>query len=124
MTPEAEPLLRAENLRVEFRRRGGGDEPLVAVDDVTFDIRRGEILCLVGESGSGKTTTARAVGRLAALSSGRITFDGEDVTRASRSGLRAFRRRVQFIFQDPYESLNPRQDTWRIVSEPLSGPRP
>lgn len=89
----------------------------VAVDDVSLSIKRGETVGLVGESGSGKSTLARLILRLLPASSGTVRFDELDVTRASATELRRFRRRAQIVFQDPYGSLNPRFKVDEIVSE-------
>ncbi|MBI1277157.1 MAG: ATP-binding cassette domain-containing protein [Anaerolineaceae bacterium] len=91
-----------------------------ALDGVSFSIKNGEILGLVGESGSGKSTTALSVLGLTTPTKGTITFDGENVIEALKGSKRlAFRRKMQMIFQDPYEALNPRQTIYQIVSEPL-----
>jgi ABC-type oligopeptide transport system ATPase subunit len=90
-----------------------------AVDDVSFSIARGEIFSLVGESGSGKTTTGRCILRLVEPSGGTIFFDGVNMASLGAGTLRALRRRMQMIFQDPYGSLNPRMRAGRIVEEPL-----
>ncbi len=118
------PLLEVDDLKVHFAIRSGVvlDRTvghIQAVDGVSFTIQRGETFGLVGESGSGKSTVARAVLRLLKPTSGRVIFDGEDITRASDSHLRPLRRRMQMIFQDPYASLNPRHSVGRIVAEPL-----
>ncbi len=118
------PLLEVDNLKVHFPIRSGVvlDRTvghIQAVEGVSFSIQRGETFGLVGESGSGKSTVARAVLRLLKPTSGRVIFDGEDITRASDSHLRPLRRRMQMIFQDPYASLNPRHSVGRIVAEPL-----
>jgi len=90
-----------------------------AVDGISFDIRRGEIFGLAGESGSGKTTTGRAVIRLIEPTSGKIYFEGMDITQLSDRELKPLRRKMQIIFQDPYESINPRMTVFDVVSEPL-----
>ena len=117
-------LVEVENLKVWFPIKSGivldrhvGD--IRAVDDVSLSIRRGETFGLVGESGCGKSTLGRAILRLYEPTSGRITFDGRDVTHLSERELRPLRRRMQMIFQDPFASLNPRHSVGRIVGEPL-----
>jgi oligopeptide/dipeptide ABC transporter ATP-binding protein len=90
-----------------------------AVDDVSFDIDRREIFALVGESGCGKTTTGRSLLRLIEPTAGEVVFDGRRVLELSRGELRALRRRMQIIFQDPYGSLNPRMTVGGIIGEPL-----
>jgi oligopeptide/dipeptide ABC transporter ATP-binding protein len=99
-----------------FRRRG---EAVHAVRDVSFALRRGETLALVGESGCGKSTTARIVLGLERPDAGVVRFDGADVHALSGSGLRAFRRRAQIVFQDPVGSLNPRIRVGEALAEPL-----
>jgi oligopeptide/dipeptide ABC transporter ATP-binding protein len=119
-----EPLVRVENLTVNFPigRSGfwGGQEKIVhAVEDVSFEIKRGETLGLVGESGSGKSTTGRAILLKVKPTAGRIFFKGQDVTPVAGEDLRRLRRNMQLVFQDPYASLNPRMKVIQIVAEPL-----
>jgi oligopeptide/dipeptide ABC transporter ATP-binding protein len=90
-----------------------------AVDGVSFTVARGETLCLVGESGCGKSTVGKLLLRLIEPTTGTIRLDGVDVTHASGTALRAFRKRVQIIFQDPFASLNPRLRAGTIIAEPL-----
>ncbi len=116
-------LLNVENLTVRFAvKRGGGwgrKSYLYAVDDVSFEIKRGETLAIVGESGSGKSTTALAVARLVPTHSGKVELDDEDFLSLEDEALRQARAKIQFIFQDPYSSLNPRLRAEAIVREPL-----
>jgi oligopeptide/dipeptide ABC transporter ATP-binding protein len=115
----AAPILEVDDLHVDYAgRRGRG--AVHAVDGVSFDVRPGEVLALVGESGCGKTSTARAVMRLLKPSSGTVTFGGRDITTLSGRALRPIRAEMQMIFQDPYESLDPRQTVFDLVAEPLS----
>lgn len=98
---------------------GDGSEGPLVVEDVSFEIQRGETLGLVGESGSGKSTVARMVLGLIPPSSGEVRFDGQSVTYASGSALRKLRRRFQPVFQDPYAALNPRMTVAAILAEPF-----
>jgi oligopeptide/dipeptide ABC transporter ATP-binding protein len=116
-------LLEVRDLK-KFFPVGGGflsrSKGLVrAVDGVSFDVKRGEVLSVVGESGSGKTTVGRSVLRLMAVTSGTIRFDGQDITRLSRREMRPLRRRMQLVFQDPYASLNPKMTVEDIVGAAL-----
>lgn len=124
MTPS---LLTVENLVKHFPVRKGVFARTVgqvrAVDGVSFDIARGQTLGLVGESGSGKTTTGRAILRLIEPTSGMMRFDGVEVTGLDKRALRALRRRMQIIFQDPYGSLNPRMTVYSVLAEALSAHR-
>jgi peptide/nickel transport system ATP-binding protein len=124
VTGAPDALVRVEDLKVHFPIRTGfiierhvGD--IKAVDGVSFEIRRGETLGLVGESGCGKTTVGRTILRLYEPTAGRILFEDRDIGALSGSELRALRRRMQMVFQDPYSSLNPRQNVGNIVAEPM-----
>jgi len=117
-------LLRVENLvkyfpisqRAFFRRHASA---VHAVDDVSFNLKRGETLGLVGESGCGKSTTGRTILQLYRPTSGAVFFDGVDLVKLKGQDLRKMRRRMQIIFQDPYASLNPRMTVGEIISDPL-----
>jgi len=91
-----------------------------AVDDVSFEVKRGETLGIVGETGCGKSTTARLLVRLLEPTSGQIVFDGEDVSTRKGDSLKALHREVQMVFQDPYSSLNPRKTVGSIISDPFA----
>jgi len=116
-------LLTVEGLRTHFPvgRGWGGPRAVVrAVDGVSFTVPRRRIVGLVGESGSGKTTVGRSILRLVEPTGGRVVFDGTDVTALAPGPLRALRRRMQIIFQDPFSSLNPRLRVEDIVGEALT----
>src|SRR5438094_5303807 len=123
-TSGAANLVELKNLRVWFPIKSGlvldrhvGD--IRAVDDVSLQIKRGETVGLVGESGCGKSTVGRAIVRLYKPTSGRILFEGRDISQLGEGALRPLRRRMQMVFQDPFASLNPRHSVGRIVGEPL-----
>ncbi len=121
------PLLEVEDLVVRYGVPRGLSGVLLrrphryvhAVSGVSLSVRRGEMVALVGESGCGKTTTAQAILRLVPTDSGRVRFDGIDVTALGQNDLRKLRRRMQIIYQDPYESLDPRFRVSTTVEEPL-----
>jgi oligopeptide transport system ATP-binding protein len=118
-----QPLLEVHDLVMHFPVGGGMfSKPagvVRAVDGVSFNVRKGETLGLVGESGCGKTTTGRCILQLERPTGGRIVFEGIDMVTLDAAELRAVRRRVQVIFQDPYSSLNPRMTVGQILAEPL-----
>ena len=115
---DADILLRAENLVVEFPLGGTGLK-VNAVSDVSLDVARGETLGLVGESGCGKSTTGRALIQMPAPTSGQVRYDGKVLTDMSAGEVRQVRPEMQMIFQDPISSLNPRRKVGDIVAEPL-----
>jgi peptide/nickel transport system ATP-binding protein len=120
-----EPLMEVRGLEKHFpltrgivlARRAGA---VKAVDGVSFDVMRGETLGIVGETGCGKSTTARLMMRLLEPTGGTVRFEGEDITALKGRRLKAVRRELQMIFQDPYSSLNPRKTVGSIVAEPLA----
>lgn len=117
----SEEMIRVEHLTKEFHIRGAKGEAskLLAVDDVSFTLRRGKTLAVVGESGSGKSTAANMILHLLEPTSGKIFFDGEDTSEYSEAQLFALRRRLQAVFQNPYGSLDPMYSIFRIIEEPL-----
>ncbi|HYH30153.1 MAG TPA: ATP-binding cassette domain-containing protein [Pseudonocardia sp.] len=120
---DREVVLRVDGLVKEFAPGGGLARRTAprtrAVDDVSFELRRGETLGLVGESGCGKTTTARCVVRLLRPTAGRVDFRGNDLATMGRRRLRGVRQEIQMVFQDPYASLDPRLTVHEIIAEPL-----
>jgi oligopeptide transport system ATP-binding protein len=123
-TAGSEPLLVVEGLTKRFPVRKGvvferASEEFVAVDNVSFQINRGETLGLVGESGSGKSTTGFCVLQLLRASAGSIRFLDQEITQLKGEALRRMRREMQIVFQDPYSSLDPRMTVAEIVAEPL-----
>ncbi len=116
------PLVEVKNLVKHFERGGGwfrAKTVVKAVDDVSFVVNEGETFALVGESGSGKSTTGRCMLRLVEPTSGEVLFRGQNVLGYSNAQMRAARRDMQMVFQDPYSSLNPRMRAFTIVEEPL-----
>ena len=125
MADQRTPLLSVQHLCKEFPVESGvfgkrfSKKSVHAVNDVSFDIYEGETFGLVGESGCGKSTTGRCIMQLTRPTSGTVLFEGKDVSKMSKKELKEMRRHMQFIFQDPYASLNPRMTIGEIVSEPL-----
>ena len=119
------PLLKVEHLHKEFPTGSGfmggkfSKKVVSAVNDLSFEIRAGETFGLVGESGCGKSTTGRAIMHLDPPTSGKVYFEGRDISKMNKKELKAMRREMQFIFQDPYASLNPRMTIGEIISEPM-----
>ena len=122
-TQKAE-LLQVRGLRKYFPIRGGVFSRVVAnvkaVEDVSFDVKKGEVVGLVGESGSGKTTAGRAILRLIEPTAGEVLFEGVDVAKLPKARMREYRKEMQIIFQDPFASLNPRMSVGDIIGEALT----
>jgi oligopeptide transport system ATP-binding protein len=121
MSGFTEPLVSIRNVSVDFPVRGavGAKKKLHAVSNVSLEIQQGETFGLVGESGCGKSTLANAVLGMVPINSGSIVFQGQDINGIPKNDFYALRRSMQMIFQDPFSSLNPRFDVYRIISEPL-----
>src|SRR5215472_10875160 len=121
--PVTEPLLRVTDLVKHYSTKGGflrsGSQTVRAVDHISFEVAPGETLGVVGESGCGKSTTGRCLLRLVEPTSGKIWFEGKDVTALDHQALRSLRRDMQIIFQDPYASLDPRMTVGAIIGEAL-----
>lgn len=124
MRQPVEPLIRMDRITKTYQPKRSlfstaDTHKVVALNDVSFDIHRGEIFGLVGESGSGKTTAGRLMVKLETPTSGRVFLDGKDMTHIRKKMVKAFRARVQMIFQDPYQSLNPQLSIYDTIAEPL-----
>ena len=121
--PSGDPIMEVRDLVKHFPIRAGFLQRQVgaaqAVDGISFDVMRGETLGLVGESGCGKSTTARLLLRLMVPTAGSIKFDGREIAHIKGSELKALRRDMQMIFQDPYSSLNPRKTVGSIIADPF-----
>ena len=124
MATAEDVLLQVNNLKMYFPVSSRGIIPrhvadVKAVDDISFFVRRGETLGVVGESGCGKTTLGRSIMQVYKITNGEIVFEGVDLAKLSPRRMRAMRRRLQMIFQDPYSSLNPRMTAGSIIGEPI-----
>jgi len=119
MADEKQTLVKVEHLKEYFNINVGmfKSRPLKAVDDVSFEIKRGETLGLVGESGCGKTTVGRTILQLYKPTDGKVIYDGQEIK--SKASLKEFRKKATMVFQDPYSSLNPRMTVADIIAEPL-----
>ncbi|ADU28309.1 ABC transporter ATP-binding protein [Evansella cellulosilytica] len=120
---EREKLLEVQNLKKYFPIKGGVLQRTIghvkAVDDVSFDLYKGETLGIVGESGSGKSTLGRTILRLLDPTEGNIIFEGDDISKLSNRKMRPYRKDMQMVFQDPFASLNPRMSVGEIIEEPM-----
>ena len=116
MSNAVNTLLEVKNLKKYFATKAG---PLCAVDDVSFDVARGETLGLVGESGCGKSTTGRAILRLHEPTAGQVIFEGQDIVGYNKAQMKAMRKEMQIVFQDPYSCLNPRMDVKSLIEDSL-----
>ena len=112
-------LMRADHVKVYFKGKNRRADSVKAVDDVSFDIRRGETFGVVGESGCGKSTLGRALIRLLKPTEGHIYLDGADIAGLKGPELKKMRKKAQIIFQDPSASLNPRRTVRQILTEPF-----
>ncbi|MFC3835242.1 MULTISPECIES: ABC transporter ATP-binding protein [Deinococcus] len=123
MAAKGDTLLDVQHLEKYFPIRGGLLSRVVAnvkaVNDISFTVKRGEVVGLVGESGSGKTTAGRAILRLIEPTGGQVIFNGTDITKLSKAQMRDYRREMQIIFQDPFASLNPRMTVSDIIGEAM-----
>lgn len=123
LIPSSEDLLDVRNLKVYFEHSEGifnfNKSIIKAVDGVSFKIKKGTTVGLVGESGSGKTTIGRALIKLAPITSGEVYYKGNEISQLSNKDFFPYRKKIQMVFQDPYNSLNPRMTIYNIISEPL-----
>src|SRR5476651_86245 len=123
MNLSSEPLLKVDNLKVYFPILGGIFRHKIgevkAVDDVSFVVNKGQTVGLVGESGSGKTTIGRAIIRLTEPTAGAIFYGNTEISKLDAAAFRPYRKKIQIIFQDPYNSLNPRLSIFEIIVEAL-----
>ena len=118
----SETIFQIKNLKKHYEINLGlfkAPKIVKAVDDITFEVKKGEILSIVGESGCGKSTTAKMILKIEEPTSGEILFEGADITTLKGAALTEYRKKVQIIFQDPYSSLNPRWKVGEIIGEPL-----
>ncbi len=120
---DRQPLIEVKDLKAHYPVYGGVTRKVTglvkAVDGVSFSIAKGGTTGLVGESGSGKTTTGRAIVRLAPVTAGSIIYEGIEISELGRGAFFPYRKKIQMIFQDPFNSLNPRMTVYKIISEPL-----